>query len=756
MDAQTWTLLITILLKVSDFLFNSEFLVNNRQDPAASHLIKLITETVLLAIIKSSFSFNLNIGLWNQLMNLLSSVSSNPDVVDKWIEVIDDLIRQVLKSCYNIDINNLPLNAYDQKRKLKKKILYNTTTTPLSTSSIAQSNSSTNLTQQQQQPSGNTSGSNLTSMFQQQQQKMNLFSKTRSQTHSSAETAYSPIAAPTNANSSNTPAISNFISSLMNQSNVTQSSSSNNKNANNANSTSNNNNNNSSSSSSNTTLSTSLPLNVQTNGKPEGLSNSATINGSSKSSLVASNHQNQPVLNRQPSTKIQNTFRDDTYLHTLGILNTNDLDSVKSPSLSGDHFLAINSNPETPSKQQQQQQQKSPVASIKDSKTKLNYYLEQNSPTTTTTTTTTDNLSNFDEDDETFDKSATLKATNNNFNNTENHHNNNNNNNNTSPLDTYNQNQNHTNDNTDTNNGSRRMDRFNSEKSIYYSSEYVNENGTSLNNDNDSNSSSNCYNINNSFTTPPAPSTTTQQVLNNSKLSPLQQQQIPPPLPPLNNNNNNNIPQQPPPLPPLPASLASKYSLSVKTYQLESNFHSTTTHTTTTTTDPATTPVLTFNDPSYDEQRKLKGMSVCSDTENYLKDFMHAPHIDTNSESMSGGELSGDTFASPVTAATTNEFTDTLLIQSATTSSAKSSSAINDSLNSSLFSGNTTSETSGLLLIDSSRNNLGDERSASFIDTKFLLNEQASKVSSPSTNTLVPDVTNVPSVAPVQSIELTF
>ncbi len=44
MDCYTWTMLITILLKVADFLFNSEYLLNNRNEPATSQLIKLMTE----------------------------------------------------------------------------------------------------------------------------------------------------------------------------------------------------------------------------------------------------------------------------------------------------------------------------------------------------------------------------------------------------------------------------------------------------------------------------------------------------------------------------------------------------------------------------------------------------------------------------------------------------------------------------------------------------------------------------------------
>lgn len=45
----------------------------------------LLLQTVLLAIIKATFSFNLSIEIWDQLMSLLSSVNSYSDVVDKWI-----------------------------------------------------------------------------------------------------------------------------------------------------------------------------------------------------------------------------------------------------------------------------------------------------------------------------------------------------------------------------------------------------------------------------------------------------------------------------------------------------------------------------------------------------------------------------------------------------------------------------------------------------------------------------------------------
>ena len=102
--------------------------------------------------------------------------------------------------------------------------------------------------------------------------------------------------------------------------------------------------------------------------------------------------------------------------------------------MSGEHFLAVNENVDP---------KKSPAGSTKSSKTTLNY-IESNFPYP-------DNSPNFDEEDETNgDKSATLKANNGNMLIG----------NNLSPIDT----------NIIANIGDRRMDRFNSEKSIYYSS----------------------------------------------------------------------------------------------------------------------------------------------------------------------------------------------------------------------------------------------------------------------------------------------
>jgi hypothetical protein len=184
MDFETWTMVIMTLLKVADFLFNSEYLINNnRNDPDGNYLIKLMTDTLLTAIVKASLSFNINLNLWDQLLKLLAGVNSNSQVVDMWCDIINDLMREVFRVSYKVDIYNLPTAETDQKRKIRKKNLVN----------IGTSNS-VNVVNSSYPPSVESAFSNSITVNQQQQQQQrtsiaSLTSKSKlkhSETHSTS------------------------------------------------------------------------------------------------------------------------------------------------------------------------------------------------------------------------------------------------------------------------------------------------------------------------------------------------------------------------------------------------------------------------------------------------------------------------------------------------------------------------------------------------------------------------------------------
>lgn len=142
-------------------------------------------KTILLSIVKASFSFNLSCEIWDQLMNLLSSVNSFTDVVEKWIEVIDDLVRQIIKSNYAVDINNLPTveTTMDHKRKLKKKQLQNSTNIlPVASYQHQFNDKQSLLALSEQQQQLIKMNNNLGPLNQQLQLQTNIIFKARAQT----------------------------------------------------------------------------------------------------------------------------------------------------------------------------------------------------------------------------------------------------------------------------------------------------------------------------------------------------------------------------------------------------------------------------------------------------------------------------------------------------------------------------------------------------------------------------------------------
>lgn len=68
-----------------------------------------------MAMIKATYNFNLPNDLWDQLVILLQTVNSNHDVVDKWMDSIDDLMRQIFKHIYNIDLNSFKSSYHDEE-----------------------------------------------------------------------------------------------------------------------------------------------------------------------------------------------------------------------------------------------------------------------------------------------------------------------------------------------------------------------------------------------------------------------------------------------------------------------------------------------------------------------------------------------------------------------------------------------------------------------------------------------------------------
>ena len=277
--------------------------------------------------------------------------------------------------------------------------------------------------------------------------------------------------------------------------------------------------------------------------------------------------------------------------------------------------------------------------------------------------------------------------------------------------------------------------------------ESTSQNTSLTGNDSSSNSSTSQMQSNVSFSLSPAP--------------------FVPPLPPLPTSQVKFSPppvsQQPPPLPPLPPALASKYAINKALY-LECVEPFSSVNNPATSNQAATKPMPISCDTSsldsdfggssytsetykgkdqidstdYRSERQIKCTSTCSDIDVFIKDYNSAPLIDTPSEvaSMSGGDLSGEIFASPTQASNTSmeasnynndlpTATDSIEVnfQQLNSSLLMSTTPLQtETINSTITPAIELNETSDQLLIDTSKTTI--ERSASFIDNRYATTEK--------------------------------
>jgi hypothetical protein len=168
--------------------------------------------------------------------------------------------------------------------------------------------------------------------------------------------------------------------------------------------------------------------------------------------------------------------------------------------------------------------------------------------------------------------------------------------------------------------------------------------------------------------------------------------------------SSNNINQQPPPLPPLPPSLASKYNLNkalylecVEPFSTSNNILNNNSNAANASSKPL--PINNcetnsldsdFGGSSYTSQsdkgkdqstdstdfridRQIKCTSTCSDIDLITKNYNSVPHIDTPSEatSISGGDLSGEIYASPTLTSTHENVNNTTNIMNSNTTNNK-------------------------------------------------------------------------------------
>ena len=140
MEARTWEQLLFILLQVrmERKLFFNLIITENfslqitqltlpeapprrREDTLGGRLAQAIFQTLIVTWIKANLYVVVSTELWDQFLEVLSSLTLWEELIREWAKTMETLTRVLARQVYHLDLNDLPLDRLSERASKKRR-----------------------------------------------------------------------------------------------------------------------------------------------------------------------------------------------------------------------------------------------------------------------------------------------------------------------------------------------------------------------------------------------------------------------------------------------------------------------------------------------------------------------------------------------------------------------------------------------------------------------------------------------------------
>eukprot|EP00095_Tigriopus_kingsejongensis_P007384 maker-scaffold1916_size24942-snap-gene-0.4 protein:Tk07384 transcript:maker-scaffold1916_size24942-snap-gene-0.4-mRNA-1 annotation:"250 kda substrate of akt" len=120
MDARTWEQLLFILLQITQ-LTMPESPPRRREDTLGGRLAQAIFQTLIVTWIKANLYVVVSPELWDQFLEVLSSLTLWEELIREWAKTMETLTRVLARQVYQLDLNDLPLDRLSERAAKKRR-----------------------------------------------------------------------------------------------------------------------------------------------------------------------------------------------------------------------------------------------------------------------------------------------------------------------------------------------------------------------------------------------------------------------------------------------------------------------------------------------------------------------------------------------------------------------------------------------------------------------------------------------------------
>ena len=119
MEARTWEQLLFILLQITQLTL-PETPPRKREDSLGGRLAQAIFQTLIVTWIKANLYVVVSSELWDQFLEVLSSLTLWEELIREWAKTMETLTRVLARQVYNLDLNDLPLERLTERAHKKR------------------------------------------------------------------------------------------------------------------------------------------------------------------------------------------------------------------------------------------------------------------------------------------------------------------------------------------------------------------------------------------------------------------------------------------------------------------------------------------------------------------------------------------------------------------------------------------------------------------------------------------------------------
>ncbi|KAL6448719.1 hypothetical protein ACFW04_000500 [Cataglyphis niger] len=121
LEPATWEQLLRVLLQITSLVLSEKSSRRKHQETIGGKLAPAIFQTLIVTWIKANLNVIISTQLWDQFLEVLTSLTQWEELIREWAKTLDTLTRVLARHVYNLDLNDLPLDRLSEQKSKKRR-----------------------------------------------------------------------------------------------------------------------------------------------------------------------------------------------------------------------------------------------------------------------------------------------------------------------------------------------------------------------------------------------------------------------------------------------------------------------------------------------------------------------------------------------------------------------------------------------------------------------------------------------------------